>query len=168
MLALYSSRSFVPYRDAFASAQRVQLDGLKVFQQLTRLHLTLASDMLYHNLAGMQAMVRAATPADFLAQQDGLNAQFVEQVNAHTQQFVQGASEILDDASAAAETAQEDIEESAQHFADESDESAQSVELSAEDIGESTITPYEAEEIMKREAADEGSATPASPKRSKR
>jgi hypothetical protein len=97
----YSAKSFDAYRAAFAPVRRVQQEGLNAIRRLTRFQYTLATDFLEHNLAGVQAMVSAATPTEYLAKQGELYAHFIGKLATHTQEFlkestVRNAPEVTD------------------------------------------------------------------------
>ena len=97
-----SIRSVEAYRAVFAPVQRAQQEGLEALQRLARFQYAVAGDFLEHNLAGVQAMVSAATPTEYLAKQDRLNARFVAMVATHTREFLQeAAGRVARDASAA-------------------------------------------------------------------
>jgi hypothetical protein len=97
-----SIKSVEAYRAAFAPVQRAQQEGWDALKRLARFQYEVAGDFLEHNLAGVQAMVSAATPTEYLAKQDRLNARFVAKVATHTREFLQeAAGRGIPDASAA-------------------------------------------------------------------
>jgi hypothetical protein len=81
------------YRAAFAPVQRAQQEGLNALGLFARFQYAIAGDLLEHNLAGVQAMVSAATPAEYFAKQGQLNARFVGKVATHTREFLKEASD---------------------------------------------------------------------------
>ena len=87
-----SIKSVEAYRAAFAPVQRAQQEGWDALKRLARFQYEVAGDFLEHNLAGVQAMVSAATPTEYLAKQDRLNARFVAKVATHTREFLQEAA----------------------------------------------------------------------------
>jgi hypothetical protein len=76
-----------------APVQQAQQEGLKAWGRLARFQCTIAGDLLEHNLAGMQAMMSAATPAEYLTKQGQLNVRFVEKVANHTCEFLREAAD---------------------------------------------------------------------------
>jgi hypothetical protein len=108
----YAFKSFDAYRAAFAPMLRAQHEGLKAWGRLTRFQVTIAGDVLEHNLAGIQAMVRAATPVEYLAAQGQLNAHFVGKVATHTREFLKETAEPnMSETVAAASTASQEEEQ---------------------------------------------------------
>jgi hypothetical protein len=89
----YAINPFEAYREAFAPVQRVQQEGLKVLGRFARFQLSVAGALLEHNLAGVQAMMSAATPMEYFARQSQLNARFVEKVATHTRESLEEAAD---------------------------------------------------------------------------
>ena len=89
----FAIKPYEAYQTAFAPVLRAQQEGLKAFGQLARFQCTIAGDLLEHNLAGVQAMVNAATPAEYFATQGQLNVHFVGKVAAHTREFLKEAAD---------------------------------------------------------------------------
>jgi Phasin protein len=65
----------------------------QAWERLARFQYTIAGDLLEHNLAGMQAMMSAATPAEYFVRQGQLNVRFVQRVANHTREFLRQAGE---------------------------------------------------------------------------
>ena len=81
------------HRTITAPVQQAQQAGLRAWGRLARFQYTIAGDLLEHNLAGMQAMLSAATPAEYFVRQGQLNVRFVEKMANHTREFLQQAGE---------------------------------------------------------------------------
>lgn len=102
------------YRHAFVSAQRAQLDGLRMLQRFAHFQFTLAEDFLDHNIAGVQALVDAENSFDYLRKQGDICVHFMQKANEHAQELVRDATASLRKFSATTVAAAEDpAEESA-------------------------------------------------------
>ena len=86
-------KPFEAYRATFAPVLRAQQEGLKTLSRFVGWQYTIVGDLLEHNLAGVQAMVSAATPMEYFAKQGNLNVRFIDKVATHTREFLKDAAD---------------------------------------------------------------------------
>jgi len=145
MVPLYSLTSQA-YGSAFAPAQWVQQEGLKVLERLARYQVVIVQDLIQYNFAGLHAMVSAGTPVQYFARQGELNLGLVRTVTADTQKFLKESSDVAQQFVEVVKHSTEDFAGSAERAANTSLKKATEA---AEEFTRQVMRQTEEEEFMK-------------------